>query len=174
MTAGMFTRPFDELKPGDRYLSGWRELSGADVDAFATLTGDHHPVHVDADWAGASIFGGRIAHGMLVLSAALGELPLEPERVIALRRLKDVVFKRPLAIDESIRVRCEIAGVRAVDESAGLVDCDWRIEGSDGRLRARARAEVLWSRAPDPVPELPGDDAVDPVQHTPDGLRVYV
>ena len=49
-----------------------RTITEADVVPFAALTGDMHPQHTDRHWAADGPFGERIAHGMLVLSYALG------------------------------------------------------------------------------------------------------
>ena len=45
-----------------------KTIEQADVDAFADLTGDHNPVHVDEEFAKTTRFGRRIAHGMLTAS----------------------------------------------------------------------------------------------------------
>ena len=53
-----------------------KSISDADIAAFATLPCDHNPVHLDEDYAQDTIFGGRIAHGMLtasLISAVIGE-----------------------------------------------------------------------------------------------------
>ena len=50
-------------------------------------------------------FGERIAHGMLVLSYAVGLVDFDPERIAALRRIREVVFKRPVAIGDTISRR---------------------------------------------------------------------
>ena len=50
-------------------------------------------------------FGERIAHGLLVLSIAAGLVPFDPQRVIALRRVRDVVFKRPVRFGDTITRR---------------------------------------------------------------------
>ena len=81
-----------------------RTVTEADVVAFAALTGDCHPQHTDAEWAASSPFGERIATGMLVLSCAGGLVPFDPERVVALRRVGDVVFKRPVRFGDTLRV----------------------------------------------------------------------
>lgn len=56
-----------------------RTISDADIRAFATITGDGNPIHLDDSYAQRTRFGGRIAHGMLVgslISAVLGaQLP---------------------------------------------------------------------------------------------------
>jgi 3-hydroxybutyryl-CoA dehydratase len=136
--------PFAGLAVGQRFRSGERAVEERDVDAFAALTGDRHPQHCDPQWAAASPFGERIAHGMLVLSLAVGLVPLDPERVLALRRVGDVVFKRPVRLGESIHVAGRIAALRAVDEDAGLVDFGWQIRNADDALVARAGVQVLW------------------------------
>ena len=85
-----------------------RTVTEADVAMFAGLTGDFHPQHTDAEWAASSPFGERIAHGLLVLSLAAGLVDFDPEEVIALRRVRDVVFKRPVRLGDTIRVSAEM------------------------------------------------------------------
>ena len=65
--------------------SSGRTVTEYDVVSFASLTGDWHPQHADAAWAAESPFGRRIAHGMLVISYALGLLPIDPRVVMAPR-----------------------------------------------------------------------------------------
>ncbi len=81
---------------------------------------------------------------MLVLSLAVGLVPLDPERVLALRRVSDVVFKRPVRLNETIAVTGEITALRPIDEHSGLVDFGWQIRNQDGALVARASVQVLW------------------------------
>src|ERR1700689_1849695 len=95
---------FEALSVGQRFESKRRTVRDTDVIVFSALTGDWHPQHCDPEWAAGSPFGERIAHGMLVLSLAVGLVPLDPERVLALRGIDKVVFKRPVRLDESIYV----------------------------------------------------------------------
>jgi len=112
-----------------------RTITETDVVAFATLTGDLHPQHTDAVWAAASPFGERIAHGMLVMSYAIGMLDLDPERIVALRRIDGLVFKRPVRIGDTIRVEATLAGS---DERVGLEQYDLRVLNQDDKLVVRA------------------------------------
>jgi 3-hydroxybutyryl-CoA dehydratase len=146
--------PFDELAVGESFTTRGRTITEADVVGFAALTGDWHPQHSDAAWAAGSAFGGRIAHGMLLVSFAVGLVPLDPDRVVALRRISDVVFKRPVRLGETIRVHGALASLRELDERTGLVTWNWRIVNQDDRLACRTTIEVLWRRGvPDANPE---------------------
>ena len=84
-----------------------RTVTEADIVAFAALTGDTHPQHTDAEWAAGSRFGEQIAHGLLVLSSAAGLMPFDPDRVVALRKVGDAVFKQPVLIGDTVHVEGE-------------------------------------------------------------------
>ena len=65
---------YEDVEVGFRFTSGSRTVTEADVLDFAGLTGDSNPLHVDAEYAAASLFGQRVAHGSLVLSFAVALL----------------------------------------------------------------------------------------------------
>lgn len=53
-----------------------KTIQDYDIRKFAEVSTDHNPVHLDDDYAQDTIFGGRIAHGMLtaaLISAVIGE-----------------------------------------------------------------------------------------------------
>ena len=83
---------------------------------------------------------------MLVLSYAIGLLPIDPERVTALRGLRSVVFKRPVAIGTTIHAEAEVAALRPLDPEHGLVELALRVRDADGKLVARATIDALWRR----------------------------
>jgi acyl dehydratase len=140
----LFSVPFEELSAGSRFSTRGRTVTEADVVTFAGLTGDFHPQHVDAEWARERPFGERIAHGMLVLSMAAGLVPFDPERVVALRKVRDVVFKRPVHLGDTIRVDGKVAEVKPIDDTVGLVAVALNVT-SAGRTVLRATVEVLWT-----------------------------
>jgi acyl dehydratase len=150
----MWTEPFERLAEGASFATRGRTVTEADVVGFAAQTGDWHPVHSDAQWAAESPFGERIAHGMLVLSYAIGLVPLDPGRVVALRRIADVVFKRPVHLGDTIRVRGLVTSLQDVGDDAGLAGFAWTVVNQDDRTVVRARVEVLWRRD-EPLPEAP-------------------
>jgi 3-hydroxybutyryl-CoA dehydratase len=140
----LFVRSFGEISVGDRFTTGGRTVNESDIQAFASLTGDSHPQHTDAEWAADSRFGEQIAHGLLVLSFAVGLLPLDPERVVALRRVGDAVFKQPVKIGDTVHVDGEIVRTREIDAEQGLVEARLRIVNESGRLAVRANVELVW------------------------------
>ena len=139
----MFDRDFDSLAVGDRFVTRGRTVTEADVVSFASLTGDMHPQHTDRAWAASSLFGERVAHGMLVASFALGMLPFDPERVIALRRVRDAVFKRPVCFGDTIHV---LGRVDRVDPATGLVGVRLDVVNQESLVVARLGVDVLWRR----------------------------
>jgi len=154
--------PFEALEVGQSFTTRGRTVTEADVVAFAALTGDWHPQHADAHWAAASPFGERIAHGLLVVSLAAGLVPFDPGRVVALRRVADATFKRPVRFGDTLRVEGRVAELGSAGDDAGLVTLAWTIVNQDGRAVCRARVEVLWRRdgAVEPMPLPPAGEFV--------------
>src|SRR5271170_4522447 len=79
-----------------------RTVTEADIVAFAAVTGDENPVHMDEAYAAATPFKGRIAHGMLsagYISAVLGvDLP-GPGAIYLSQSLR---FRRPVRIGDEV------------------------------------------------------------------------
>jgi 3-hydroxybutyryl-CoA dehydratase len=159
----LFSAPFEALEPGQSFTTRGRTVTEADVVGFAALTGDWHPQHADAHWAADSPFGERIAHGMLVISLAAGLVPFDPDRVMALRRVSDAVFKRPVKLGDTLRVRGRVAEVKPTGGEAGLVAFDWTVENQDDRAVCRARVEVLWRCDTAAASEAPAANGFVPI-----------
>jgi 3-hydroxybutyryl-CoA dehydratase len=170
--SGPFSLWFDQLEGGESFETPGRTLTEADLVSFSSLTGDWHPQHCDAEWAAKGPFGARVAHGMLLLSYSLGLAPIDPQRVVAVRGIDSVRFKRPVRIGETIRVRGAIAERRELDPGSGLVSIDWKVLGAEGKLAARAELQAIWRREPQaepPAPErvdaLPSEAELSPLQN---------
>lgn len=164
---------FDDLEIGDSMESSGRTVTEYDVVSFAALTGDWHPQHADATWAEESAFGRRIAHGMLVISYALGLLPIDPRVVLALRSIDGAVLKRPVGLGDTIRVRARLAEKRELGAETGLVKLAVRIVNQDDELAARMEIAVLWRREPQSpaesgtaagAAETSAEDELSPIQ----------
>jgi 3-hydroxybutyryl-CoA dehydratase len=92
---------FDELTIG-KTAEFAKTITDADVMAFAEVTGDFNPVHVDEAAAAKTRFGGRIAHGMLsagLVSAAIGNRLPGAGSIYLGQTLR---FTLPVRIDDTI------------------------------------------------------------------------
>jgi acyl dehydratase len=88
---------------------------------------------------------------LLAVAFAVGQLGFDPERVVALRGLDDVVFKRPVPFGSELTVEGEVEDTRELDEDHGLVTLRLRLK-ADGRLAVTVRVVALWAREPSFVP----------------------
>lgn len=152
------SRDFDALEVGGRFVSRARTITEADLVGFSTLTGDFHPLHTDAEWAAASEFGGRIAHGMLLLSYCVGLVPLDPAHVLALRGFENVAFKRPVRIGDTIRVEGKLDSKKELDEATGLAVFAWKIVNQRDETVALVKVRVVWRRAPQVPDGVPAEE----------------
>jgi acyl dehydratase len=88
-----------------------RTIDDAMIRGFADVTGDHNPVHLDDEYAKASFFGGRIAHGMLVaslISEVLGTRLPGPGTIYLGQQLN---FRAPVRPGDTVTVRVEIVNL---------------------------------------------------------------
>lgn len=103
-------RYFEEMTVGDTVESPGRTITETDIVLFAGLTGDYNPLHTDTEYAKKTIYGERIAHGLLGLSVAsglvwrTGILEGTAEALIGI----DLKFRAPIRIGDTIRFRGEI------------------------------------------------------------------
>ncbi|CAN5318822.1 MaoC family dehydratase [soil metagenome] len=93
-------------------------VTDADLRAFADVSGDHNPVHLDEAFAATTPFKGRIAHGMLsgaYISALIaGELPGSGTIYLS----QQMSFRRPVRIGDEV---VTTATVTAIDAEKGRV-----------------------------------------------------
>jgi len=86
-------------------------VTDASVRAFAEVSGDHNPVHLDEDYAKRTVFRGRVAHGMLIgahVSAVLGENLPGPGAIYLSQTLE---FEHPVRIPAEVKVRVEVVEI---------------------------------------------------------------
>ena len=148
---GPARRWFEEIEVGEAYESPGRTVTEADIVLFAGLSGDYNILHTDAEFMKASIFGERIAHGLLVLSCAAGLVPFDPDRVVALRRVRAATFKRPVRLGATIHVEGRIADVAPAGDDTGLVAVDLDVRDERDRTVIRGQVEVVWGRGDAPA-----------------------
>lgn len=98
---------FEELTVGQAATME-HTVTDADVVAYARITGDENPVHLDEAFAATTRFGGRIAHGMLsagFISATIGTRLPGPGCIYLGQTLK---FLRPVRLGDTVTTRVEV------------------------------------------------------------------
>jgi 3-hydroxybutyryl-CoA dehydratase len=83
-------------------------VSDDDIKAFARISGDDNPVHMNDDYAKGTMFGGRIAHGMLVaglISAVLGTMLPGPGAIYLSQQLR---FRAPVRPGDQVTARAKV------------------------------------------------------------------
>lgn len=117
-----------------------RRITAEDIDLFAQASGDHNPVHLDDDYAAATQFGRRIAHGMLsvsIVSAILGnDLPGEGTIYLG----QEVKFKAPVYIDDEITATVECIKYR---EDRRIATFSTTATNQDGTVVLTGEAVVI-------------------------------
>ncbi|WP_293678486.1 MaoC family dehydratase [uncultured Phenylobacterium sp.] len=134
---------FDELSVGQSAEMS-RVVGAADIEAFAEVSGDINPVHLDDAYAKTTTFGERIAHGMLsasYISAVLGGRLPGPGCIYLSQSLR---FRRPVRIGDLVVARVT---VKTLDASRGHVTLDTVCEVS-GKTVIDGEALVIAPRRP--------------------------
>lgn len=124
---------FDNVEEGQTDTTGGRTITEADVVNFAGVSGDFNHLHLDEEAMQESMFGERIAHGMLVLSAATGLLwqartQDERDAVVAFYGLDELRFRAPVLFGDRIHVETEILEKREKDDGMGSGTVRYGIE----------------------------------------------
>jgi acyl dehydratase len=105
---------FDDFKLGDRWQSPGHTIGDAHYLFFAGLTGDNHPIHYDEEYARQTRFGGRVAHGLLVMAmTALGASPVSArleESMVAFAE-QGCRFLKPVLLNDTIHTEFEVFGL---------------------------------------------------------------
>ena len=100
----------EDLSVGMSAVFG-KTVTEADIMAFAGVSGDTNTIHLHADFAKASRFGERIAHGMLsaaFISTVVGTKLPGPGSIYVSQSLN---FKAPVKIGDTVTARCEIVEI---------------------------------------------------------------
>jgi acyl dehydratase len=143
---------FEELPEGATFESGARRVTDADVEAFAVLTGDANRLHTDDEFARAAGFEGKIAHGALVLSLAIGlawETGVLEDTTLAFRSIDSWKFTAPVQPGDEIRLRGRIGQTRAIPRAkAGLVRFDLEVVNQRDEVACGGSLRLLMRMRP--------------------------
>lgn len=144
---------YEDFVPGTEITSSSRMITVQDIDNFAALTGEHHPVHMDETFARAAGFNGRIAHGMFGLALVEGlksGMGLFETSVIASLGWSEVKFLTPLEPGDDVRLRLQFIDRRMTSKPGrGLITERAILEKTDGTVVTRGDHQLFIRYRPE-------------------------
>jgi acyl dehydratase len=140
-----------------------RTIGEGDVSLFAGLVGDHNPLHVDEEFSRQSIFGGRVAHGPLVLSTAIGlmsQLDWIDGTALGLLGIS-WEFHAPVRLGDTISARVTPLEARPSQLPArGVLKIGFEVLNQNDEIVQVGSIVLLMQRRPDAAKKLPEHAAV--------------
>ena len=138
-------RYYDEIEVGEEYESPGRTITESDIVLFAGLSGDYNVLHTDAEFMKTSIFGERIAHGLLGLAIQSGLFSRATGAYATLAfvglRWK---FKAPIKIGDTIRLRARVRTKRDIGKpDRGLVTLERTVVNQRGEVVQEGETDLL-------------------------------
>ena len=148
LTRGLY---FEEFTVGHKVTSPARTITETDVVNFAALTGDWNQLHTDAEFAKTTIFGQRVAHGLLILSIAsglIGRLGVIEGTAEAFRELR-WKFRGPVFIGDTIHVTATVTETRPLPRLGnGMVTLEVSVINQRGEVVQKGTWQVLVKSRP--------------------------
>ena len=152
----------EDLSAGQQFVSAGRTVTEADVVAFAGLSGDFNPLHVDETWVTEhTSYRGRIAHGLLVLAISSGLRTPELEELEVLAYLEVLrSFVAPVYPGDTIRAHWSVDAMRRSRSrpGAGVARLSVEVRKHDGEVVQRG-SDVYLVGAADPAAAILGEGA---------------
>ncbi len=141
-------RYFDDIEVGEEYESPGRTVTETDIVLFAGLSGDYNVLHTDAEFMKQSIFGERIAHGLLGLAIQSGLFTRATEAYATLAfaglRWK---FKGPIKIGDTIRLRARVAAKRETSKpDRGLITVERKVLNQRDEVVQEGETDLMVER----------------------------
>jgi acyl dehydratase len=163
----------EDLEVGRTWKSPARTLTECDIVGFAGMTGDFDPLHVDREFAAETPYGKPIAHGLLGLSLMAGLSSTCPRvRTMALVRVDQWMFHRPIFIHDTVHVITEVESITPRGRRSGEVVWHRKLINQRGECVQSGRISTLVSSHS----FLPRASAVPPMKSSsvlkPNALRV--
>ena len=143
-------RWFEEIEIGEESVSPGRTVTEDDIVLFAGLSGDYNILHTDAEFMKASIFGERIAHGLLGLAIQSGLFSRAgiPYATLGFGTLR-WKFKGPIKIGDTIHVHAKVAAKKETDKpDRGVITVERQVLNQRNEVVQEGETELVVERRP--------------------------
>jgi 3-hydroxybutyryl-CoA dehydratase len=111
------------------HVTDWIPIDQSRSEAYAALTGDMNPIHLDPDFAATTAMGRPIAHGTISLARLLSELRGLVGEAVFLAGRTEVRFLKPIFVGTAVRVVLEPDAAGALRLSVEREDGEAAIAG---------------------------------------------
>jgi acyl dehydratase len=140
---------FEDFHLGQRFVTKGRTVTEADVVNFACLTWDHNQLHTDAEYAAATPYRSRIAHGLLGIAIHSGlSYQLTEESILAFLGLT-WQFKLPIYIGDTIHVEQVVKEMRETSNGdRGILTFEKEIINQRGEVVQTGTTTILLAKRP--------------------------
>ena len=140
---------YEDFKTGQTFVSRARTVTEADIVMFAGLSWDLNPLHTDAEFASGSVFGERIAHGMLglVISTGLSQsLNILDDTILAFLGL-NWKFVAPVKIGDTLHLEQSVGEMRETSKpDRGIVVFESKLINQRGEKVQEGTRTVMVKR----------------------------
>ncbi len=147
----MITGWYDDIELGDEAMTEGRTITEADIVAFASLSGDWHPLHTNIEFARKGPFGERIGHGVLALAITTGLATIDRDSVLAFYGVDRLRFIKPTLIHDTIHVTTTVTGKTERNEHSGTVSVEVKAINQRDETVLAATFMFLVARRPAPI-----------------------
>lgn len=146
----MTKRYWEEIEIGEEFTSPSRTITEADIVMFGALTGDFMGFHMDEEFARTTIYGGRIAHGLLGLAYMGGLEMLAHFDIASMGTLGwSVDFRAPIRIGDTVTARFKVASKRETSKpDRGIVAIKAQLFNQRNELLQDAEHRRMVKRRP--------------------------
>jgi len=137
---------YEDFEVGRSFTTPRRTITEADIINFAGVSGDFHALHTDAIYAENTMFGERVAHGLLTISIVTGlwmRLGIFEENLIAFYGVEGLRWIRPVKAGDTIWAKLTVGTKRDKDKSSGVIVFKNEVYKQDGTLVAVFDALLL-------------------------------
>jgi 3-hydroxybutyryl-CoA dehydratase len=143
---------FEEVEIDQVMVTRGRTITESDIVQFAALTGDYNPMHTDAEYMKTHPMGQRVAHGMLTLSYAVGQiyqLGFMERTVIAFRSV-EMKFSLPVFIGDTLHSELKIIEKKEARRlGGGTITAEVKIINQDGKTVQSGTMTLIIASKPE-------------------------
>lgn len=136
---------YEDFNVGDSFETPRRTVTEADIVNFAGISGDFNPLHIDEVFARQTIFGRRVAHGLLTLAIVSGlwmRLGFFEGSITAFYGIDRLRFVKPVFAGDTIMAKIKVTE-KVERGNSGVITFDNEVYNQRGEVVLTFQAKLL-------------------------------